>query len=96
MGLLRNSALYAPTFDKKLARMLEHDYTNANFPLKHLGKDVQLFGQAAESNGLDSSLTQTLLQLLEKAQDAGYADADYAVLYEAINPGFDMGGDAGC
>ncbi|RMG54773.1 MAG: NAD(P)-dependent oxidoreductase, partial [Gammaproteobacteria bacterium] len=40
MEILRGSALYAPTFDKKLPRMLEGDYERPNFPLKHLDKDT--------------------------------------------------------
>ncbi|MES9859635.1 MAG: NAD(P)-dependent oxidoreductase, partial [Candidatus Thiodiazotropha sp. 4PDIVS1] len=35
MKLLRESSLYAATFDKKLQKYIEHDYSNANFPLKH-------------------------------------------------------------
>jgi hypothetical protein len=34
MALLRPSALYAPTFDKKLQRMLDRNYDGANFPTK--------------------------------------------------------------
>lgn len=34
MDILRGSALYAPTFDKKLQRMLDRDYSNPNFPTK--------------------------------------------------------------
>lgn len=34
MGILRSSALYAPTFDKKLGKMLQGDYAAANFPTK--------------------------------------------------------------
>ena len=34
MDILRGSALYAPTFDKKLQRMLDRDYAKPNFPTK--------------------------------------------------------------
>lgn len=34
MDILRESALYAPTFDKKLQRMLDRDYSKPNFPTK--------------------------------------------------------------
>ena len=34
MNLLRESALYAPTFDKKLNKWLEHNYTNPNLRKK--------------------------------------------------------------
>ena len=96
MGLLRQSALYAPTFDKKLAKMLEHDYANPNFPLKHLIKDVTLFHEVAERKGIDTSLPKALLEVLRKGCNASYCDEDYSSLYEAINPGFDMDADEGC
>ena len=96
MGLLRESALYASTFDKKLTRMIEHNYTNPNFPLKHLIKDVALFQQVAEQNGMEPAISAAMLEVLEKGATAGYSDEDYASLYEAINPGFDMDADEGC
>ncbi|MEN8177198.1 MAG: NAD(P)-dependent oxidoreductase [Pseudomonadota bacterium] len=96
MGLLRESALYAPTFDKKLGKMLEHNYANPNFPLKHLIKDVALYQRAAEKNGMEPSITQSMLAVFKKGCDAGYCEEDYSSLYEAINPGFDMGVDEGC
>ena len=42
MGILRGSALYAPTFDKKLQRMLDRDYANPNFPTKVRSKSNHL------------------------------------------------------
>ncbi|MEN8166577.1 MAG: NAD(P)-dependent oxidoreductase [Pseudomonadota bacterium] len=96
MGLLRESALYAATFDKKLTRMIEHNYNNPNFPLKHLIKDVALFQQVAEQNGMEPAISRAMLEVLEKGAAAGYGDEDYASLYEAINPGFDMDADEGC
>ena len=42
MKIVRDSALYAPTFDKKLERMLQRDFSNPNFPTKHLAKDTRL------------------------------------------------------
>lgn len=96
MELLRESALYAPTFDKKLSKMLEHNYANPNFPLKHLIKDVALFERAAEKNGIDPAISQSMLEIFQKGCIAGYCDEDYSSLYEAINPGFDMDVDEGC
>ena len=96
MGLLRQSVLYAPTFDKKLGKMLEHNYAKPNFPLKHLIKDVALFQQVAEKNGIEPKLSQTMLEVFQKGCIAGYCDEDYSSLYEAINPGFDMDVDEGC
>ncbi|MET0067144.1 MAG: NAD(P)-dependent oxidoreductase [Candidatus Thiodiazotropha sp.] len=96
MKLLRESALYAPTFDKKLQKYLEHDYARANFPLKHLIKDVRLFKQVAESSGMNAEVANATLEVLIKGQEAGYGEDDYSALYEAINPGFDAETDIGC
>lgn len=96
MKLLRESALYAPTFDKKLQKYIEHDYSNANFPLKHLIKDVGLFKQVAESSGMNAQVSDAMLSVLKSGEQAGYGEEDYSALYEAINPGFDAETDIGC
>ncbi|MEW8535574.1 MAG: NAD-binding protein [Candidatus Thiodiazotropha endolucinida] len=96
MGLLRQSALYAPTFDKKLKKFMEHDYSNPNFPLKHLIKDIALFQQVTEASGMNSEISNATLKVLINGQNAGYGDEDYSSLYEAINPGFDAETDIGC
>jgi 3-hydroxyisobutyrate dehydrogenase-like beta-hydroxyacid dehydrogenase len=96
MGLLRQSALYAATFDKKLQKFMEHDYSNPNFPLKHLIKDITLFQQVAEASGMNVEVADATLRVLLSGQQAGYGDEDYSSLYEAINPGFDAQTDTGC
>ena len=96
MRLLRESALYAPTFDKKLQKFLDHDYSHPNFPLKHLIKDIELFKQVAEESGIEASIADAMLGVFLKGQQAGYGNEDYSALYEAINPGFDAETDTGC
>ena len=86
MTLLRGSALHAPTFDKKLDKYLSHDYGAANFPLKHLLKDILLFHQVAEQRGLDLGLLAALEAACERAESQGFGDQDYSALYEAISP----------
>jgi 3-hydroxyisobutyrate dehydrogenase-like beta-hydroxyacid dehydrogenase len=86
MGLLRESALYAPTFDKKLGKYLEHQYANPNFPLRHLIKDTELFAEVAEQNHMDRRLLDALLAVFADGCKAGHCDDDYSSLYEAINP----------
>lgn len=85
MSLLRSSALYAPTFDKKLGKMLSHDYANPNFPLKHLLKDVALFHRVADENGIDSRTLKAFESLLSSSGDE-YDNEDYSALYELVNP----------
>jgi 3-hydroxyisobutyrate dehydrogenase len=81
MAILRASALYAPTFDKKLAKELANDYANPNFPTAHLRKDLQLFLQAATGAGLNTEGLGCLARLLERATAAGLDDLDYSALH---------------
>ncbi len=86
MQIVRNSALYAPTFDKKLERMVNRNFANPNFPTKHLLKDMKLFSQAAETAGLSPVLSESVASVVEQAIAQGLADQDYSALYEAVNP----------
>ncbi len=86
MQILRQSALYAPTFDKKLSRMLDRNYANPNFPSKHLLKDTKLFIDEAKLSGLNTSSSEGVLQILEMAVKMNLADGDYSALFSAINP----------
>jgi 3-hydroxyisobutyrate dehydrogenase len=84
MQILRDSALYAPTFDKKLQRMVDHHYDDPNFPTKHLLKDMNLFLQEATITGLRVDSLDGVRQVLEMACAAGLAESDYSALFEAV------------
>jgi 3-hydroxyisobutyrate dehydrogenase len=86
MEILRQSALYAPTFDKKLTRMLEQNYANPNFPVKHLLKDMQLFDQAAGTAGLPTGMLEPIVELLQRTIAADLGSADYSALFRQISP----------
>ncbi|GAB4385693.1 MAG: NAD(P)-dependent oxidoreductase [Elainellaceae cyanobacterium] len=86
MRILRESALYAPTFDKKLDRMLDRNFADPNFPTKHLLKDMTLFLQEASKVGLQVDSLEGVRKILEAACDAGLADADYSALFAAVSP----------
>lgn len=81
LELLRGSALYAPTFDKKLQRELDGDYANPNFPTAHLRKDLGLFLEAAAAAGLEASGLVGLQELLRGATAAGLDGLDYCALH---------------
>lgn len=87
MGLLRQSALYAPTFDKKLDKYLSHEYGQANFPLKHLRKDLGLFRHVAEQSTMDTAPLAALESVFQRAIEHGLGDRDYSALYEALVEG---------
>jgi 3-hydroxyisobutyrate dehydrogenase len=86
MEIVRESALYAPTFDKKLSLMLTRNFANPNFPTKHLLKDTNLFLAQAEELGLANASLAGIQTILEKAIEMGLADADYSAIYNAISP----------
>ncbi|MEX1323006.1 MAG: NAD(P)-dependent oxidoreductase [Synechococcaceae cyanobacterium] len=81
MELLRSSALYAPTFDKKLPRLLTGDYGQPNFPPAHLRKDLRLFLAVARERGLNTRGLQGLTELLGLAEGSPLDALDYSSLH---------------
>ena len=86
MQILRDSALYAPTFDKKLTRMSDRNFANPNFPTKHLLKDTNLFLEQALSIGLATDSLTGIQAIIQKAIALGLENEDYSAIYQAIDP----------
>ncbi len=86
MEILRHSKLYAPTFDKKLPRLLERNFDNPNFPTRHLLKDVRLIEEQARSLGVNPRLIEAVRQIIEEALQQGWVTTDYSSIYNAIDP----------
>ncbi|MEM7064023.1 MAG: NAD(P)-dependent oxidoreductase [Cyanobacteria bacterium P01_B01_bin.77] len=82
MTIVRQSALYAPTFDKKLGRMCDRNFTNPNFPTKHLLKDMNLFVRSAETFNAD--VAASVAQMVHQAVQQGLADQDYSAVFAAV------------
>lgn len=86
MEVVRQSALYAPTFDKKLDRMVSRTFDQPNFPTRHLLKDMTLAIAAAEAVGQDPAALYGVQQILYRAMAQNLADLDYSALFQVINP----------
>jgi 3-hydroxyisobutyrate dehydrogenase len=86
MEILRISALYAPTFDKKLNRMVNRNFVNPNFPVKHLLKDVDLMLAEFGKKGVNIDPLEGVQKILLKTITDGEADMDYSALYNAVHP----------
>lgn len=86
MAILRESALFAPTFDKKLPRLLKRDYHQPNFSTRHLLKDVLLCLHEAAGCGLATNTLEGLRSILEGTIAQGLGELDYSALYERISP----------
>lgn len=85
MCILRQSALYAPTFDKKLARMRQRDFSAPNFSTHHMLKDVRLILDAGRRLGLETAAVAGIESILVRALECGHADSDYSSLYEGVD-----------
>lgn len=86
MEILRESALYAPTFDKKLQRMIDRNFANPNFPTKHLLKDTNLILKEAQALGLNARSLAGVKEILEIAMTENLGDEDYSALFNVVNP----------
>ena len=86
MAILRESALFAPAFEKKLPRLLTRDYQHPNFSTSHLLKDVDLFLKEASGYELATSSLEGIRPVLERTIAQGLGAADYASIYETVNP----------
>lgn len=82
MDILRPSALYAPTFDKKLERMLKQHYGDPNFSTALLRKDLMLFVTEATAAGLNPLGLSGLSTLLQQENAHHLDDLDYCALHE--------------
>jgi 3-hydroxyisobutyrate dehydrogenase len=63
--------------------MREHDYTTL-FKLEHMLKDLRLCLQEAEVAGQEMPFAQQTAALLAEADAAGYGEADFAAVLEAL------------
>jgi 3-hydroxyisobutyrate dehydrogenase len=86
MAVLRESALFAPAFEKKLPRLLTRDYQHPNFSARHLLKDIELFLKEASGYELTTSGLEGIKPVLQRTIAQGLGDSDYSAIFEVINP----------
>lgn len=84
MDLLRKSALYAPTFDKKLTMMEARHFDPTNFSLENMHKDIRLIESAFQSRGISNLVLQAVRTIVERSMEKRMGDADYSALYEGL------------
>jgi 3-hydroxyisobutyrate dehydrogenase len=86
MDILRQSAFFAPTFDRKLPQMLARDFASPNFPAALLLKDLDLARSEAGGLGLDTTALDGVREIVKKTVEEDRGREDYAALYETIDP----------
>lgn len=83
--ILRKSSLYAPMYDKKIKNWESLDFSNPNFPIKHLLKDVNLIIDNVKQNNINEKSLEVIIEILKQAMDNGLQDQDYSSMYKIIN-----------
>lgn len=86
MDTVRESALYAKTYDKKLEKYLSRDFGTANFSTRHLLKDIRLFIDDAKAAGLNTDALEGIERITGQTVEDGMALMDYSSIYQIINP----------
>ncbi len=86
LGILRKSALYAPTFDGKLPKMMTRDFGHPHFPAELMLKDLDLIRAECLNLGLDIAIADALRDVLTRTVESGLGGADYSAVYEVIDP----------
>ena len=86
MDTVRESSLYAKTYDKKLEKYLNRDFGKANFSTRHLLKDIRLFIDDAKVAGLNTDALEGIERITSKTVDDGMELMDYSSIYQSICP----------
>ncbi|MFP5286629.1 MAG: NAD(P)-dependent oxidoreductase, partial [Thermoanaerobaculia bacterium] len=86
MDLLRKGTFYAPTFDRKLPGLLARDFSDPNFPAALMLKDLGLIQDHAAGLGLDTTVLESVRDVVRRTVEKGLGGADYSALYEVIDP----------
>lgn len=89
MQILRESAVYAPTFDKKLAKMLSSQFDNPNFPTAHLAKDMSLFSNMQPNGTFASEYSTDLAHFVLGVAEKQTEKLDYSSIYREICKKYD-------
>ena len=86
LEILRASPFHTVSFDGRMPRFLARDYSNPNFPLELLLKDVDLARAEAARLGLGTAGIDGVRELVRRGVEAGFGGDDYGALYEAVDP----------
>lgn len=86
MDTVRESALYAKTYDKKLQKYLDRDFGTANFTTRHLLKDIRLFIDDAKANGLKTDALEGIERITSQTVEKGMDVMDYSSIFQTICP----------
>ncbi|EFC37357.1 predicted protein [Naegleria gruberi] len=85
--IVRDSALYFKYFDMKLPRLLNHDYSDMNFSVNGIVKDLDCIEKMAEDSKVNTNLISTIKNLYEQAGNRDEqikGQEDFASVFEIM------------
>jgi len=71
---------------RRVPRLLSRDFSSPSFPTKHLLKDVNLVISEGSRVGLETRVLGELREVIQRAVNSGWADADYSSVYNIFDP----------
>ncbi|PTX43113.1 3-hydroxyisobutyrate dehydrogenase/glyoxylate/succinic semialdehyde reductase [Christiangramia gaetbulicola] len=84
MDILLKTPVTAPILDVFRSRIENNEY-EANFPLKHLQKDLHLFTETAFELGQPSPLTSAAKEVYGMAKHKNMADLDFTAVFKYLH-----------
>lgn len=84
MDVLLKTPVTAPIINAFRSRIENNEY-EANFPLKHLQKDLHLFTETAYELGQPSPLTNTAKEVYGLAKHKNMADLDFTAVFKYLH-----------
>jgi 3-hydroxyisobutyrate dehydrogenase len=84
MNILKQSYLFARTFEMKLDNMLTNNFDSTNFPTKHLLKDINYVVKEAKKLEIDTTAVEGVRKILSKTMEMGLSEKDYSSLFKAV------------
>lgn len=81
---LLGGATAAPFLHSKKDKLLNGDF-DAEFPLEHVQKDLQLISEAAYSNGISLPIANVTKEIYGLAKQNGFSKKDFSAIYEFLS-----------
>lgn len=85
LTVLKSSMAYSRIMDTKGCKMIARDFS-PQAKLDQHAKDVKLMLASARVTNLELPLSETHLELLQRASELGYGEADNSAIIEAYHP----------
>lgn len=87
MELSQRVGFRAPLFEKKLSRLLAQDFSQPNFPVRLVLKDVDLMLEQARRLGMKAPPLEGVRSLLQQAEASGWREGDSTAMYAVMRSG---------